>query len=104
MSEQPPGYGARSQDESWNARRVRDLRDHLGDTQREFADRLGTRQQTVSEWETGASSPRAMARRLLHMVAEERGFYSTEPHAEAHGGSEATPVPGGAPTAPRAEG
>ena len=40
--------------------------------------RLGTRQQTVSEWETGSSHPRAMARRLLHIVAEEGGFYSTE--------------------------
>lgn len=74
MSENEPTYGR----ERWDASRVRRLRGHLGDTQREFAERLGTRQQTVSEWETGASSPRAMARRLLGMVAEERGFYSTK--------------------------
>ena len=71
---------------AWDARRVRRLRGHIGETQREFAERLGTRQQTVSEWETGASSPRAMARRLLHLVAEQGGFYSTEarrPSADA---------------------
>jgi DNA-binding transcriptional regulator YiaG len=85
MSESKPDYGsearsARSEGaaDRWDAGRVRRLRGHLGATQSEFAERLGTRQQTVSEWETGASRPRAMARRLLHLVAEERGFYSTE--------------------------
>ena len=62
--------------EDWAASDVRRLRGHLGDTQAQFADRLGTRQQTVSEWETGSSRPRRMARRLLHLVAEERGFYT----------------------------
>ncbi len=80
MSEHEPAYGSGR----WDASRVRRLRGHLGDTQREFAERLGTRQQTVSEWETGTSSPRAMARRLLGIVAEERGFYSTEEPAPAH--------------------
>ena len=70
---------------SWDGWRVRQLRGHVGETQREFAERLGTRQQTVSEWETGASSPRAMARRLLHLVAEERGFYSAEARSPAAG-------------------
>ena len=59
----------------WDAGRVRRLRGHVGETQREFAERLGTRQQTVSEWERGASAPRRMARRLLRMVAEEQGVY-----------------------------
>lgn len=61
---------------AWDGDRVRRLRGYLGDTQSEFAARLGTRQQTVSEWETGASSPRRMSRRLLHLLAEERGYYS----------------------------
>jgi len=59
----------------WDAARVRSLRTHLGETQAELAERLGTRQQTVSEWETGASRPRRMSGRLLHLVAEESGFY-----------------------------
>lgn len=59
----------------WDADRVRALRAALGDTQEGFATRLGTRQQTVSEWERGASRPRRMARRLLGMLAEEHGVY-----------------------------
>ena len=63
----------------WDGVRVRRLRGHLKATQAQFAARLGTRQQTVSEWETGASQPRGMSRRLLHLVAEEAGFYAVEP-------------------------
>ncbi|MEZ4502477.1 MAG: helix-turn-helix domain-containing protein [Dehalococcoidia bacterium] len=66
---EPPAAGG------WDATRVRSLRAHLGETQAELAERLGTRQQTVSEWETGASRPRRMSGRLLHLVAEESGFY-----------------------------
>ena len=52
------------------------LRARLGDSQQRFAERLGTRQQTVSEWERGQSRPRRMAQRLLTMLAEAdpRGF------------------------------
>jgi DNA-binding transcriptional regulator YiaG len=61
--------------DAWSSDAIRGLREHLGDTQQTFADRLGTRQQTVSEWERSTSRPRRMARRLLRMVAEESGFY-----------------------------
>ncbi|GMU40428.1 MAG: hypothetical protein AMXMBFR23_12940 [Chloroflexota bacterium] len=67
--ERAPGGG-------WDGATVRRLRDHLQATQAELADRLGTRQQTVSEWETGTSTPRRMSRRLLHLVAEASGFYN----------------------------
>ena len=67
----------------WDGARVRLLRGHLKATQAQFAARLGTRQQTVSEWETGASQPRGMSRRLLHLVAEEAGFYGVEPSGHA---------------------
>ena len=63
--------------DAWAPDAIRGLREHLGDTQQAFADRLGTRQQTVSEWERSTSSPRRMAGRLLRMVAEESGFYDT---------------------------
>ena len=43
---------------TWDAEAVRRLREQLGVTQAQLADRIGTRQQTVSEWETGASTPR----------------------------------------------
>ncbi|MEX2446670.1 MAG: helix-turn-helix domain-containing protein, partial [Dehalococcoidia bacterium] len=61
----------------WDAAAVRQLRGHLRLSQAGLAERLGTRQQTVSEWETGARAPRRMSRRLLHMLAESEGFYTT---------------------------
>ncbi|MDP2326744.1 MAG: helix-turn-helix domain-containing protein [Dehalococcoidia bacterium] len=74
MSEpRPPADAA-----PWDAEGVRRLRTHLGETQAGLAGRLGTRQQTVSEWETGASTPRRMSRLLLHLVAEESGFYAVD--------------------------
>jgi hypothetical protein len=69
----------------WDPGAVRRLRRFLGDSQAELAERLGTRQQTVSEWETGASHPRRMSRRLLHMVAESTGYYDAGPSHETGG-------------------
>jgi len=42
----------------------------MGLTQRKLADRLGTRQQTISEWETGMYRPRGASATLLSIVAE----------------------------------
>lgn len=84
------------QTRAWEATAVRRLRGYLGETQAEFAERLGTRQQTVSEWETGSSRPRRMAQRLLGMVAEERGFYSASALPPEGASPEAAP-PEGAP-------
>ena len=67
----------------WEGARVRALRGHLGETQAAFADRLGTNQQTVSEWERGARRPRRMARRLLHLVAEQAAYYTVDAPADA---------------------
>jgi DNA-binding transcriptional regulator YiaG len=58
----------------WDATRVRALRQHLGMTQEDLAREMGTRQQTISEWETGMYQPRGMSERLLSMVAERAGF------------------------------
>jgi DNA-binding transcriptional regulator YiaG len=43
-------------------------------SQQAFAAELGVRQQTVSEWETGAYEPRGASLRLLDIVAERAGF------------------------------
>ena len=59
---------------SWDAGKVRALRSHLGLTQDAMAQELGTRQQTISEWETGLYRPRGLSERLLGMVAERAGF------------------------------
>ena len=54
----------------WGPVAVRALRQHWGITQREMADELGTRQQTVSEWETGLYQPSGISARALLRMAE----------------------------------
>ena len=58
----------------WDAGRVRALRQHLGLTQQELAAEMNTRQQTISEWETGLYAPRGASAKLLSIVAERAGF------------------------------
>lgn len=58
----------------WDAGSVRALRRHLGLSQDALAEELGTRQQTISEWETGQYRPRGASARLLSIVAERAGF------------------------------
>lgn len=68
VSEQKRPSGA------WDDARVRALRKHLGLSQDGLASELGTRQQTISEWETGQYQPRGASARLLSIVAERAGF------------------------------
>ena len=58
----------------WDSKRIQALRKHLSLTQNEMAARLGTRQQTISEWETGMYQPRGTSATLLSIVAEENQF------------------------------
>jgi len=58
----------------WNGQQVRALRQHLGLTQEQMAAQLGSRQQTISEWETGQYQPRGTSARLLTLIAERGGF------------------------------
>ncbi len=58
----------------WDSACIHTLRSHLSLTQRELADRLGTRQQTISEWETGMYQPRGASATLLSMIAEQAQF------------------------------
>jgi DNA-binding transcriptional regulator YiaG len=59
---------------AWDAAGVHALRRHLGLTQQGLADELGTRQQTISEWERGLYRPRGASARLLTLVAERADF------------------------------
>lgn len=59
----------------WDNVRVAQLRARLGLSQAAFARRLGVRQQTVSEWETGRYAPRGASARLLSILAEEAARY-----------------------------
>lgn len=67
--------GRRRAKEEWSAEAVAALRRRLGLTQAAFAERLGVRQQTVSEWETGRYRPRGASARLLSILAEEAMRY-----------------------------
>ena len=58
----------------WDSEHIQSLRYHLRLTQRELADRLGTRQQTISEWETGMYQPRGASATLLSVIAEQAKF------------------------------
>lgn len=64
----------------WDSERILALRHYLNLTQRELADQLGTRQQTISEWEKGIYQPRGASAKLLSIVAERAKFkYSAIP-------------------------
>lgn len=72
----------------WEPAAIRALREHMQLTQREMADELEVRQQTISEWETGLHTPHRSTQKTLTMVAERAGFHyedslkSQEPAAE----------------------
>jgi transcriptional regulator with XRE-family HTH domain len=66
--------GRRKVKYQWDAESVRALRKHMGLTQQQMSEELGTRQQTISEWETGMYRPRGGTNRLLTLVAEQVGF------------------------------
>ena len=67
----------------WNADTIKALRRHMGLTQQEMSEELGTRQQTISEWETGMYKPRGATRTLLNIIAERAGFmYHVEEEKE----------------------
>jgi DNA-binding transcriptional regulator YiaG len=58
----------------WNSELVKALRRHMGLTQAEFAERLGVRQKTVSEWENGVYAPTRSKSKHLELVAGIAGF------------------------------
>lgn len=70
----PRGGGRRPRRPTWEASSVRALRRHLGLSQRDLAEELGVRQQTVSEWETGLYRPRGASARVLAIIAERASF------------------------------
>jgi DNA-binding transcriptional regulator YiaG len=58
----------------WDGAKIHALRTHLNLTQNEMAEQLGTRQQTISEWEKGMYRPRGASATLLSIVAERARF------------------------------
>jgi len=58
----------------WSKEEIKGLRQHLNLTQVKLAEELGTRQQTISEWEKGMYRPRGASATLLSIIAERSGF------------------------------
>jgi len=58
----------------WSKKEIKGLRQHLNLTQVKLAEELGTRQQTISEWEKGMYRPRGASATLLSIIAERSGF------------------------------
>jgi DNA-binding transcriptional regulator YiaG len=58
----------------WDADLIKALRGHMDVSQAEFAEHMGVRQQTVSEWETGVYEPTRATCKHLMLVAEAAGF------------------------------
>jgi transcriptional regulator with XRE-family HTH domain len=58
----------------WTGDLVKAFREQMGWTQIELADKLGMRQQTISEWETGLYEPKRSTSKFLTMFAEQAGF------------------------------
>lgn len=56
----------------WGKMDVYRFRQELGMNQKEFAEFVGTRQATVSAWETGTAIPNPMAQKLLTLLKEKR--------------------------------
>ncbi len=54
----------------WSAEEIKALREYAGWSQQQLANRLGVRQQTVSDWELGIHTSRRSMGKLLRMVAE----------------------------------
>lgn len=74
---------------TWKPEMIRALREHMDLTQRELADMLEVRQQTISEWETGLHTPHRSTQKTLSMVAERAGFaYLDNLTAEVDTGSQ----------------
>ena len=83
----------RRRDETWDAAAIRRLRRHARLSQRQLAQELNARQQTISEWERGEYAPRGTAARLLTRVAEDVQFPfepAPSPSAAEPGGEQTT--------------
>ena len=65
----------------WQEDAIRALRKHMNMTQSQFAEELGVRRQTISEWENGVYDPDRSTSRFLRLIAKQANF--SEPDQEA---------------------
>jgi DNA-binding transcriptional regulator YiaG len=58
----------------WQQDAIKALRKYMGLTQAQFAQELGVRRQTVSEWENGAYDPDRSTTKFLELIAKQSDF------------------------------
>ncbi|NEP63831.1 MAG: helix-turn-helix transcriptional regulator [Symploca sp. SIO2G7] len=58
----------------WQQGAIRALRKHMSLTQAQFAQELGVRRQTVSEWENGVYAPDRSTTKFLELIAKQAAF------------------------------
>ncbi len=59
----------------WQQEAIQALRSHMGLTQAQFAQELGVRRQTVSEWENGVYDPDRSTTKFLELIAKQSDFH-----------------------------
>lgn len=69
-------YNVRRQDGEieWNGKAIKALRAYKGLNQEQFANELGVRRETVSEWENSKYEPDRSKRKLFDMIAKQANF------------------------------
>ncbi len=63
----------------WQQDAIRALRKHMSLTQMEFAEQMGVRRQTVSEWENGLYDPDRSTSKFLELLAKTARFEPPPP-------------------------
>ena len=58
----------------WQQDAIKALRKHMHLTQAQFAEELGVRRQTVSEWENGVYDPDRSTTKFLELIAKQANF------------------------------
>ncbi len=58
----------------WQQDAIKALRKHMSLTQAQFAQELGVRRQTVSEWENGVYDPDRSTTKFLELIAKQSDF------------------------------
>ncbi|MEM6255155.1 MAG: helix-turn-helix transcriptional regulator [Cyanobacteria bacterium P01_D01_bin.156] len=61
----------------WQQDAIKALRKHMSLTQSQFAEELGVRRQTVSEWENGVYDPDRSKTKFLELIAKNSDFHPT---------------------------
>ncbi len=61
----------------WQQDAIKALRKHMSLTQAQFAEELGVRRQTVSEWENGVYAPDRSTTKFLELIAKQANFQAS---------------------------